>query len=428
MPTICTSFELASRAGMIKLSSPALPPHRRSLVLFGSPLASTMVKIALNALLLSRSASYRSAGISQYIYELLRNLRLRPPEQLYEAFVTADPGDIALSPTPNFHCTSVGPLFGKPSMRVLWEQLVQPLTLTRRPPDVLHALGYALPLAWRGRTVITICDVSFARYPGLFNRSNAIYLSTIARLSARKASMVLTISESTRRDVIQLFGVSPERVTTSYCGVSDRFQPASDSEIEALRARAQLPRSFLLYLGTIEPRKNVAGLVRAYARYRQEVTDPVTLVLAGGRGWKDRQVFDLVDRLGLRDCIRFPGYVPSEDLPAWYSAATAFVYPSRYEGFGLPVAEAMACGTPVITTTSSSLPEVVGDAGLLVGPDDEAALSSAIARVASDSELRRTLSLAGRKRVARFRWEHTAAETAGAYERLINSPRGYSGE
>jgi glycosyltransferase involved in cell wall biosynthesis len=382
----------------------------------------SIVKIALNALLLSQSPSYRSAGISQYIYELLSNLRLRPPEQLYEAFVTVDSGDLALSPTPNFHCTAVGRKFGKPSLRILWEQLVQPLALTRRPPDVLHALGYALPLAWRGRTAITICDLSFARYPDLFNRSNAIYLATIARLSARKATIVLTISESTRQDVIKLFGVSPERVTTTYCGVSDRFQPASDSEIDALRERAQLPSAFLLYLGTIEPRKNVAGLVRAYARYRQEASDPVPLVLAGGRGWKDREVFDLVDRLGLREWVHFPGYVPNEDLPAWYSAATAFVYPSRYEGFGLPVAEAMACGTPVITTTSSSLPEVVGDAGLLVGPNDEAALTSAIARVASDAELRRTLSLAGRKRVARFRWEQTAAETAGVYERLINSP------
>jgi glycosyltransferase involved in cell wall biosynthesis len=380
------------------------------------------VKIALNALLLSQSASYRSAGISQYIYELLTQLRLRPPEQSYEAFVTYEPTEICLSPTPSFRTTVVSSAFRKPSMRVVWEQWIQPLVLARRPPDLIHALGYALPLAWRGRSIITICDLSFVRYPTLFNRSNAMYLATIARLSARKATTVLTISESTRRDVIRLFGVAPENVVTTYCGVSDRFQPAPETDIPAFRERNALPEKFFLYVGTIEPRKNVAGLVRAYARYRRDADNPLPLILAGGRGWKDREVFDLVDQLGLGDNVRFPGFVPSEDLPLWYSAATAFVYPSRYEGFGLPVADAMACGTPVIATTASSLPEVVGEAGKLVPPEDEESLTSALSQIASDSDLRRRLSLAGRKQAARFRWERMAAETAAVYERLIKSP------
>jgi glycosyltransferase involved in cell wall biosynthesis len=264
--------------------------------------------------------------------------------------------------------------------------------------------------------------LSFVRYPTLFNRSNAMYLATIARLSARKATTVLTISESTRRDVIRLFGVAPENVVTTYCGVSDRFQPAPETDIPAFRERNALPEKFFLYVGTIEPRKNVAGLVRAYARYRRDADNPLPLILAGGRGWKDREVFDLVDQLGLGDNVRFPGFVPSEDLPLWYSAATAFVYPSRYEGFGLPVAEAMACGTPVIATTASSLPEVVGEAGKLVPPEDEESLTSALSQIASDSDLRRRLSLAGRKQAARFRWERMAAETAAVYERLIKSP------
>lgn len=381
-----------------------------------------IVKIALNALKLSQSASYHTAGLSQYIYELLTNLRLQPPYQRYEAFVTSAPDDIKLSPTPNFQCCLVGSAFVKPSLRIVWEQLIQPLILARRPPDLIHALGYALPLAWPGRSAISICDLSFVRYPELFNRSNAIYLATIARLSARKATAVLTISESTRRDVINLFGVPAERVTTTYCGVSDRFRPVPASQLDAFRARHELPAEFLLYIGTIEPRKNLAGLVKAYAAYRRQVAEPMPLILGGGRGWKDQEVFNLVERLDLKEHVRFPGYIPGDDLASWYSAATAFIYPSRYEGFGLPVAEAMACGTPVITSAVSSLPEVVGETGLLVDPDDEAALAAAITRLASDSDLRRTLSLAGQERAARFRWERMAAETAALYERVINTP------
>jgi glycosyltransferase involved in cell wall biosynthesis len=382
----------------------------------------SIVKIALNALKLSQSASYHAAGLSQYTYELLRNLRLQPPYQRYEAFVTSPPADVRLSPTPNFECLAVGSPFVKPPLRILWEQLLQPIVLARRPPDLVHALGYALPLTWRGRSAITICDLSFVRYPELFNRSNAIYLATVARLSARKATAVLTISESTRRDVINLFGVPPERVTTTYCGVSDRFRPSPEPELDSFRAQHDLPSEFFLYVGTIEPRKNLAGLVRAYAAYRRTSVEPLPLILGGGRGWKDRHVFELVDRLDLRDHVRFPGYIPTGDLASWYSAATAFFYPSRYEGFGLPVAEAMACGTPVVTSTESSLPEVVGEAGLLVHPDDEPALTRAMTGLASDSELRRTLSLAGQKRAARFRWQRMASETAGVYERVINSP------
>ena len=383
-----------------------------------------MVRIALNALKLSQSASYHTAGLSQYIYELLTNLRLQPPYQRYEAFVTSVPTDIRLSTTPNFHCSAVGAAFVKPSLRILWEQLLQPAVLARRPPDLIHALGYALPLAWRGRSAITICDLSFVRYPSLFNRSNAIYLATMARLSARKATAVLTISESTRRDVINLFGVPAERVVTTYCGVSDHFKPVPESELEAFRAHENLPRDFLLYIGTIEPRKNLAGLINAYAAYQAGSSSPMPLVLGGGRGWQDQEVFDLVKQLGLEEHVRFPGYIPADDLASWYSAATTFIYPSRYEGFGLPVAEAMACGTPVITSSVSSLPEVVGEAGLLIDPEDIAGLAAAIMRITSDSDLRRTLSLAGQQRAARFRWQQTAAETAAVYERVITSSAG----
>lgn len=383
------------------------------------------VKVSLNALLLSQSDNYRTAGISQYIYELLVHLRSQPSSHRFEAFVTARPDDANLLDTPSFRCIPVGSRFAAPARRIIWEQLLQPVRLTRSRPDLVHALGYALPLMWPGRALMTICDLSFVRFPELFNRANATYLAAITRLSARRATHIITISESTRRDVIQLFGVPPSRVTAIYCGVSDHFQPPERAALERFRSERGLPERFLLYLGTLEPRKNVPNLIRAYARLRERRTDAPPLVLAGGRGWKDAEVFALIESLGLSSSVVLPGYVPATELPLWYGAALAFVYPSRYEGFGLPVLEAMACGTPVVTSNSSSLPEVVGDAGLLIEPNNVDLLADALERVTSDESLRGTLSLAGRTRAALFRWDRMASETIETYERLgAHSPRG----
>ena len=232
---------------------------------------------------------------------------------------------------------------------------------------------------------------------------------------------MITGSESTRQDVIALCGVPAERVVTIPDGVTGAFCPADPQAVAEFRRRKGLPDRFILFLGTLEPRKNVVRLLDAYAAWRRVSREPVSLVVAGGKGWFYETIFARAAELGLGDAVIFPGFVPGDELPWWYRAAELFVYPSLFEGFGLPPLEAMACGTPTITSNVSSLPEVAGSAALLVDPEDTAGLTDAIARVLSDPALAAELRAAGPRQAARFPWSRTAAETAQVYRQVLRS-------
>jgi glycosyltransferase involved in cell wall biosynthesis len=269
--------------------------------------------------------------------------------------------------------------------------------------------------------VVTVLDLSFYRYPTAFKAFKRVYLQTMTRLSVRRAKAVIAISESTRRDVIELLGVPAERVKRIYCGVDPALRPLPRAEVEAFRRDKGLPERFVLFLGTIEPRKNVGTLIDAFAALT--AADPsgtagLRLVLAGGRGWLADPIYARVEERDVRDRVRFAGYVPEEEKALWYNAATCFCYPSLYEGFGLPPLEAMACGTPVITSNVSSLPEVVGKAALTVDPLDSMALCEALRRVLDDRGLRSDLSDRGRARARQFSWVEAARQTADIYGRV----------
>jgi len=239
-------------------------------------------------------------------------------------------------------------------------------------------------------------------------------------LSARRAKQVIAISESTRRDVIARLRVPAERVQTIYCGVDPSFQPLPRVDVEAFRREKGLPERFILYLGTIEPRKNIGRLAEAFANLaRSSAHDmaDVHLVIAGSVGWMSESTLAGIHDLPVRDRIHLPGYVPEEEKPLWYNAAICLCYPSLYEGFGLPPLEAMACGVPVIASDVSSLPEVVGDAGILVSPMDTDALMDALRRVLVDAELRAELAQRGLDRASRFSWAEAARETVATYRR-----------
>jgi glycosyltransferase involved in cell wall biosynthesis len=255
----------------------------------------------------------------------------------------------------------------------------------------------------------------------MFNRANRLYLRVSTRLAARRANRVLTISEHGRQEVISLLGVRSNRVTTTYCAADDRFRPLPASAVEDFRRQHGLPNRFILYLGTLEPRKNVVTLLHAYARLVREWPAAPPLVLAGAPGWLYQDILDTLDSLKLGDRVLRPGFVLGEDLPLWYNAATVFAYPSIYEGFGLPPLEAMACGTPVVVSEATSLPEVVGSAGILVAPRDDAALALALQRVLCDDGLASDLGQAGRDQAARFSWRRMALETLQCYEEVASS-------
>jgi glycosyltransferase involved in cell wall biosynthesis len=256
------------------------------------------------------------------------------------------------------------------------------------------------------------------RFPAAFKALKRTYLRLMTRLSVRRATKVIAISESTRRDVIELLGVPAERVARIYCGADPGFRPLPASEVEAFRREKGLPERFVLFLGTIEPRKNVVTLVDAFADViagEPSSTGDLQLVLAGGRGWLAEPVYARVEELGLGDRVHFPGYVPEGEKALWYNAATCFCYPSLYEGFGLPPLEAMACGVPVVTSNVSSLPEVVGEAALTVDPMDSVSLGEALQRVLADPGLRAELSARGQARAQHFAWPEAARQTADVY-------------
>ncbi|MFQ6100186.1 MAG: glycosyltransferase family 4 protein [Anaerolineae bacterium] len=371
--------------------------------------------IAINAHLLSGRAWYRSAGVHQYIYHLLRHLgeadgRLRYTVLLGEGML---PSDVAITSLRSRWPTS------RAAARVVWEQLVQPWALHRIGADLVHGPVFVGPLLTPCPVVVTIHDLSFIRFPGLFQPANRLYLTVLTRLSARRARRLIAVSAHAAAESTRLLGVPPERVDVVYHGVDPAFRPLPDDEVAAFRQRRGLPERFVLFVGTLEPRKNLARLVEAFARIHD---GRVRLVLAGGKGWFYDELFAKVEALGLSEEVILPGYVMNDELPLWYNAATVLAYPSLYEGFGLPVLEAQACGTPVLTSNVSSLPEAAGDAAVMIDPYDVEALAAGLSRLLEDEALRRELREHGLAHASQFTWSHTAQETARVYRRALPVP------
>jgi glycosyltransferase involved in cell wall biosynthesis len=243
-----------------------------------------------------------------------------------------------------------------------------------------------------------------------------MYLTAATRATARRARRILTISEYTRRDIVRLLGVPEQRVDVTYPGVEERYRPLPAQQVSAFRLARGLPEAFAFALGTLEPRKNLVGLLHAYAL----MPNPrPPLLIAGGAGWGFGPIFDTVSRLHLSDSVHLVGFVPEDELPLWYNAARLFAFPSLYEGFGLPVLEAMACGTPVIASSAASLPEVGGKAAVLVEARDTRQLAEQMQRVFEDPQLRTEMRTAGRIQASRFSWRSMADQTMTSYRRAL---------
>ena len=377
------------------------------------------MRVGLLGHLLSFAPGYRRAGVSRYIEALVRYLPDTDPSLELVVFTNnasyrSAREQIATRVTWAVSCLPTQ----RPPVRILWEQCLAPAATRRWRLDLLHAPVNVVPLAGPRPLVLTVHDLAFLRYPEHYPPLKQRYLAALTRRSARGADLVIAVSGQTREDVVELCGVRPEKIVVVPNGVDASLRPVRDADVlQAFRQAHGLPNEFVLFLGTLQPRKNLEGLLRAYARARAELP----LVVAGARGWRESRIFQLVKELDLVDRVRFTGYVRPEDLPLWYSAATAFVYPSLYEGFGLPVLEAMACGTPVITSATSSLPEVAGDAAILVDPRDTDALARALRELAGSPRLRAELSAAGLERARAFSWERTARETLQAYRQALAS-------
>jgi glycosyltransferase involved in cell wall biosynthesis len=300
-----------------------------------------------------------------------------------------------------------------------WWLFGLPALLRIYKADLFHGTNYCVPVFAPCPTVVTIHDLSLFMQSHTHEQENVKRGKRRIPIMARRASVIIAPSEWTKKEIIERLGVRPEKIRVIYEAAREGMKPLPPHLCQASLDKHRVQRPYLLYVGTIEPRKNLLTLIRAYEELLRTTTRKPQLVLCGGRGWLCDEVFSLVEQLKLQDSVRFTGYVEDADLPALYSAAEAFVYPSYYEGFGLPPLEAMACGTPVITSDVSSLPEVVGEAGLTHAPEDVRALTEGMARLLGDESARAHFKSAGLRQAAQFSWDRAARETQAVYDELL---------
>lgn len=383
------------------------------------------------------SAVRQGGGIGRYTRELVRALVAQDPHNRYTLFV-ADPrpSPAGLAPNARFRRVPVADVW----LQRLWHRLRLPLPVEwfTGDFDLFHQPDFVLPPLRRGVPgLLTVHDLTFVRDPDSAAPNLRRYLNRVVPESVARAAHVLADSAATREDLVREYGTAPEKITVLYPGVDARFAPQDDpAEAARVRERYKIADGpFVLSVGTIQPRKNHVRLIQAFAAAVGAKHPPAParscsgdslvdasplLVIAGGRGWMYDEIYAEVERQGLAGRVHFPGFVDDGDLPALYRAADVFAYPALYEGFGLPVLEALACGTPVVTSNVSSLPEVAGDAALQVEPTDVDALSAALMRLLTDQALRAGLRERGLAQARRFTWEGAARQLLEIYRRIVD--------
>ena len=372
------------------------------------------MRVGIDAYLLHEGADYRAAGVSRYVNELLAHLPGVAPQHRYIAFRGPDSDStagiasvVSSLPTDN------------PIIRIAWEQTALPALSRFAGIDVLHGPVNVVPELHRGATVVTVHDLSFLTFPDRFPRAKAAYLTAMVARSCRKATRVIAVSASTRRDLLERLHVPASKVETVYAGVQAGFRLLPPAEVDRFRQARFGNRPYILHVGTLQPRKNIDILIRAFSGLRRRESLPHRLVLVGAKGWMYESLFRLVRELGVEEAVDFAGYVRPEDLPLWYNAADLLALPSAYEGFGLPLIEAMACGLPAVVSAGGALEEVGGSACLTVESGSAEALQAAMARILGDPELRASLREAGLERAKGFTWVSTAKQTANVYEEAL---------
>ena len=374
------------------------------------------MRIAIDARLLY----YRRAGIGQYTIRLIEALVKEAPKERF--LLLHD----RRQPHPPIRAANLQhvPIYTPSHHRL--EPFTLPVELLPVWPDLLHSPDFILPVRRNYAGVVTVHDLAFLRFPQWVTADAARYYGRV-RQAVRSAERVIAVSECTRRDVLELLQVPPEKVRVIYEAAGADFRPLDiPATSREFKGRHLAPKRFALFVGTIEPRKNLPTLLRAFRAMMDRHPDlepHPRLVIAGEQGWLSESVFGLVHELHLSQEVAFIGRVSPEELLWLYNAARLLAFPSLYEGFGLPPLEAMSCGTPVIATRAGSVPEVVGEASLLVDPQDVEGWAETIARLWSDEALQGTLRARGLERATHFSWERAAQETLAIYREAVSQRR-----
>jgi glycosyltransferase involved in cell wall biosynthesis len=363
------------------------------------------------------------AGAGVYAKNLIGELAEHYPELSLIVLAQSDDPDMDYGGFPNVTMLRFpSKLFRIFPLRFMLEQVGIPFLLWKHRVQLLHSLHYSFPLVHFGtKQVVTLHDLTFLNMPEVHVRIKVLYFRFFLRAAGRYADTVIFVSESARQDYVRSLGAPRGLTAVVHHGSSSAFRHDLDPKtVESVRNKYGLPTEFLLFVGTIEPRKNLNRLVAAFKPLADEFPGLV-LVIAGMKGWMYDQLFKDIRTLGLESRVLFPGFIPEEDKPYLITAAKVFVYPTLYEGFGLPALEALACGTPMVTSNISSLPEVVGKAALLVEPTDEVAISQAIRQLLSDNHLRTKLRQESVPQAAKFNWATTAQRTVEAYLQALRT-------
>lgn len=372
------------------------------------------MRIAINTLSLYKT----KVGMGKYIVELVNRVPKTDTQNEYIIYLSKENEayfDLCAS---NIKIKKVPRIFTYPFVKIIWEQLFLPFSMIKNNIDLYHATGFVLPL-WKPtgiKFVVTIADMTFFTHKQYHTWFKKKYFSALIPASLKKADKIFAISENTKKDIIAMAKTNSEKIVTTYLGVDPIFMPKKKEEYLPVLAKYNLEQPYILYVGMLEPRKNIVGLIRAFSLLRKE--RKIKLVIIGKKGWMYDEIFSLVKSLHLEEKIIFTGYVPDDVLPAIYNAATCFVYPSFYEGFGFPVIEAMACGCPVITSNNSSLKEITGDAAILIDPENVNQIAEKIELILGSQEEREKRKKAGLKQAKKFKWDAFARKTREVYKNL----------
>lgn len=371
------------------------------------------------------AAVRQSGGIGRYVREMMHALadvdQINQYSLFYASKSKAAPGMLALPDNFRIRHLPVHDIW----LARIWQRirLPVPVELITGAVDIYHSPDFTLPPTLQGvPTLLTVHDLSFLRDPESASPGLRGYLEIAVKRSVRLATHVLADSQSTKDDLIGLYSTPENKITVLYPGVSSDFRPIMEpAKLRQVRKRYKLGEEpFVLSVGTLQPRKNHLTLIKAFELALGD--SEYNLVLAGGKGWSYEEVYDLVESRGLQNRVLFPGFVAEDDLSALYSSANILAFPSLYEGFGLPVLEAMACGLPVIASSVSSLPEVTGNAALLVDPSNVEDMADAMLKLVENVDLRKSLRNKGFKRVEQFSWYTSAKTLLGVYRDLAEHP------
>ena len=363
----------------------------------------------------------QGGGIGRYVRELIAALAREDHQTAYNLFIAGAAKHTlpsALGANFVWKPTRLSPR----ALARIWHRLKIPLpveTFTGNI-DLYHATDFVLPPTHpKTRTILQVHDLSFVRVPETASPRLKAYLDRVVPASAQRADHIIADSQATKDDLQSLYGIPANKMTVLHGGVDARFTPANREAIQAVREKYQLDQwTFILSVGTVQPRKNYERLIQALARLRQNGYD-IHLVIAGGKGWLDDPIYRMIDTTGMHSYVHFIGFVDDNDMPAHYSAADCFAFPSLYEGFGLPVLEAMACHTPVLTSTVSSLPEAAGNAAVLVDPYDLDAIIDGLEQIISDTTLRNLLIEQGAQQASQFTWRVSARKLYEIYFEIV---------